>query len=187
MSKIAMNDATETVDVSVETPRETVDVAVKIVKDDDGYHCVLPDGTVSGVLKIIEDGRTLVLPKNPANRQYCAVKKADEGIAATGEFVLTVRTEPKRSLGSISNKLPNEKLIAYLPEDLQEEYKAIIARAIQARDAERAAAKKPLTEADKARAKVTKAIEQLKALGMSEADIKALIENAANNTEEVQA
>ena len=59
MSKIAMNDATETVDVSVETPSETVDVVVKIVKDDDGYHCVLPDGTVSGVLKIIEDGRTL--------------------------------------------------------------------------------------------------------------------------------
>lgn len=168
-----------------ETTTNIVDVdvnaVVKIIKDDEGYHCVQPDGTVSGALKIIEDGRTLVLPKNPANRQYCAVKKADEGIAENGEFVLTVRTTPKKDVGSYSNKLPNEKLIAYLPEAEQEEYKAIIARAIAARDAEREAnKKKPMTETEKAQAKVTKIIAQLKEMGMTDDDIRALIENKTN-------
>lgn len=164
MSETTKNDIVVDVDVNA---------IVKIVKDDAGYHCILPDGTSHGPLKIIEDGRTLVLPKNPANRQYCAVKKADEGIVANGEFVLTVRTTPKKEVGSYSTKLPNEKLIAYLPEDLQEEYKAIIARAIAARDADR---KKPMTEAEKAQAKVTKLIAQLKEMGVSEKEIKALIE-----------
>lgn len=168
------NDIIETVDVDV-------NAIVKIIKDDDGYHCVQPDGTVSPALKIIEDGRTLVLPKNPANRQYCAVKKADEGIAENGEFVLTVRTTPKKDVSSYSTKLPNEKLISYLPEAEQEEYRAIIARAIAARDADREAnKKKPMTETEKAQAKVTKLMAQLKEMGMSDEDLKALIAGTAN-------
>lgn len=164
-----MSNETTIVDVDV-------NAIVKIIKDDEGFHCVQPDGTVSGVLKIIEDGRTLVLPKNPANRQYCAVAKAEAGIEENGEFILTVRTTPKKDVASYSNKLPNEKLIAYLPEAEQEEYKAIIARAIAARDAEREAnKKKPMTETEKAQAKVTKIIAQLKELGMTDADIAALI------------
>ena len=164
-----MSNETTIVDVDV-------NAIVKIIKDDEGFHCVQPDGTVSGVLKIIEDGRTLVLPKNPANRQYCAVVKAEAGIEENGEFILTVRTTPKKDVASYSNKLPNEKLIAYLPEAEQEEYKAIIARAIAARDAEREAnKKKPMTETEKAQAKVTKIIAQLKELGMTDDDIMALI------------
>lgn len=172
MSETTKNDTVVDVDVNA---------VVKIIKDDEGYHCVQPDGTVSGALKIIEDGRTLVLPKNPANRQYCAVAKADAGITENGEFVLTVRTTPKKDVSSYSNKLPNEALIAYLPEAEQEEYKAIIARAIAARDAEREAnKKKPMTETEKAQAKVTKIIAQLKELGMTEADIAALIGGTNN-------
>lgn len=169
-----MSNETTIVDVDV-------NAIVKIIKDDEGYHCVQPDGTTSGALKIIEDGRTLVLPKNPANRQYCAVAKADAGIAENGEFILTVRTTPKKDVSTYSNKLPNEKLIAYLPEAEQEEYRAIIARAIAARDAEREAnKKKPMTETEKAQAKVAKIIAQLKEMGMTDEDIKALIENNAN-------
>ena len=82
---------------------------------------------------------------------------------------------------SRSTKLPNEKLIAYLSEAEQEEYKAIIARAIAARDAEREAnKKKPMTEAEKAQAKVTKIIAQLKEMGMTDEDVKAIIEKSAN-------
>lgn len=173
-----MSNTTTIVDVDV-------NAIVKIIKDDEGYHCVLPDGTTTGALKIIEDGRTLVLPKNPANRQYCAVAKAEAGITENGEFVLTVRTTPKKDVSGYSNKLPNEKLISYLPEAEQEEYKAIIARAIAARDAEREAnKKKPMTEAEKAQAKVTKLIAQLKEMGVSDEEINALIENVA--TKEVE-
>ena len=169
-----MSETTTIVDVDV-------NAIVKIVKDDEGYHCVQPDGTVSPALKIIENGRTLVLPKNPANRQYCAVVKADAGIAENGEFVLAVRTTPKKDISSYSNKLPNEKLIAYLPEAEQEEYKAIIARAIQAHDADREAnKKKPMTDAEKAQAKVNKILAQLKEMGMSDEDIMALIEGGNN-------
>lgn len=173
-----MSEKTTKNDVVVDVD---VNAIVKIVKDDEGYHCVQPDGTSYGPLKIIEEGRTLVLPKNPANRQYCAVKKADEGIAENGEFILTVRTTPKKDVSTYSTKLPNEKLIAYLPEAEQEEYKAIIARAIAARDADREAnKKKPMTETEKAQAKVTKLVAKLKEMGVSDEDIKALIEKNAN-------
>lgn len=130
------------------------DVIVKIVKDEDGdFHVIDADGTEGPKCKIIEDGRTISLTKNQANRQYCAVAKANVGIEADGFFTLVVRTAPPRKVGC-SNKIPNEKLISYLPEDLQEEYRAIIARAIAARDAER---NKPLTDVEKAERALAKA------------------------------
>ena len=165
---------------------DTTEPMVYVIKLDGGYQVESFDGTIGDLCKLDQSG-AICLTKNEANRKWVMVKIVDayfEENGSNAKYPLSYKAT--RVIGSGSNKLPNEKLIAYLPEDLQEEYKAIIARAIQARDAERAAAKKPLTEADKARAKVTKAIEQLKALGMSEADIKALIENAANNTEEEQ-
>lgn len=155
------------VDEAVETV-DTVAEVVKVIKDEDGnFHTVIGD-KVGPVCKIIEDGRTIVLGKNPANRQYCAVAKANVGIEADGFFVIVPRTTEPRVLGSMGPKLPNEKLISYLPEAEQEEYRAIIARAIAARDAEK---NRPLTEREKAE----KALEKAKAkLADLEAQLAAL-------------
>lgn len=146
-------------------------VIVKIVKDDDGdFHVIDADGTMGAKCKIIEEGRTIALTKNAANRQYCAVAKANAGIEADGQFVLTVRTTEPRKLGPGSTKLPNEKLISYLPEDLQEEYRAIIARAIAARDAE---INRPLTDREKAERALAKAKATLAKLQAQLADMDA--------------
>lgn len=155
------------VDEAVETV-DTVAEVVKVIKDEDGnFHTVIGD-KVGPVCKIIEEGRTIVLGKNPANRQYCAVAKANTGIEADGFFVIAPRTTEPRVLGSMGPKLPNEKLISYLPEAEQEEYRAIIARAIAARDAEK---NRPLTEREKAE----KALEKAKAkLADLEAQLAAL-------------
>lgn len=130
-------------------------VIVKIVKDADGdFHVIDADGVEGRKCTIIEDGRTIALTKNAANRQYCAVAKANAGIEADGYFVLTVRTAAPRKLGDMPKALPNAKLISYLSEELQAEYKAIIEKAIAAREAERS---KPMTELEKAQARLAKA------------------------------
>ena len=155
------------VDETVETV-DTVAEVVKVIKDENGnFHTVI-DEKVGPVCKIIEDGRTIVLGKNPANRQYCAVAKANVGIEADGYFVITPRTTEPRVLGSMGPKLPNEKLISYLPEAEQDAHRAIIARAIAARDAEK---NRPLTDREKAE----KALEAAKAkLAKLEAELAAL-------------
>lgn len=151
------------------------EIIVKIVKDDEGdFHVIDTDGVMGAKCKIIEDGRTISLTKNAANRQYCAVAKANAGIEADGFFVLTVRTTEPRKLG-MSTKMPNEKLISYLPEDLQEEYKAIIARAIAARDAEM---NRPLSDREKAERALEKAKAQLAKL---QAQLDATIANEGGN------
>lgn len=130
-------------------------VIVKIVKDADGdFHVIDADGTEGRKCTIIENGRTIALTKNAANRQYCAVAKANAGIEADGCFVLTVRTTGPRKLGDAPKSIPNAKLISYLSEEEQAEYKAIIDRAIAAREADR---KKPMTELEKAQVRLEKA------------------------------
>lgn len=142
---------------------ETADVIVKVIKDENGdFHTVIGED-VGPVCKIVEEGRTIVLGKNPTNRQYVAVKKALASIEADGCFIVPVKTTEPRVLGNSGPKLPNEKLISYLPEAEQEEYRAIIARAIAARDAEK---NRPLTEQEKAERELAKAqakLEKLKA------------------------
>ena len=58
-------------------------------------------------------------------------------------------------------RTPNAKLISYLPQDLQDEYNAIIARAIEAKNASK---KKPMTEREKLEAKLAKMQAQLAAM-----------------------
>ena len=150
------------------------EIIVKIVKDVDGdFHVINADGVEGPKCKIIEDGRTIALTKNEANRQYCAVAKANAGIEADGFFVLTVRTTEPRKLGPAGTKMPNTKLISYLPEELQEEYKALIAKAIAARDAE---VNRPLTDREKAERALAKAKAQV-------AKLQAML--TANTAEEV--
>lgn len=148
----------------------------KIVKLDDGYHIVDQDGSIGDVLTITKDGISYVLTPNASNRKFYAVKAVEKAFE-TQDFV-PLYHKATRTIGPIGTRstvMPNAKLIAYLPEDLQEEYKAIIARAIEARDAAKA---KPMTEKEKLEAKLAKA---------KAAYERLLAQAAGNDSEEVQA
>lgn len=132
---------------------DTTVALAHLVRRDDGYHVIDADGTEGPVCnKRTTDGYIILTP-NKANRKCYNEKKAkkffDEGGTQIDLFY-----KATRQIGSMSNKLPNEKLISYLAEDLQAEYKAIIDRAIAARDDAKA---KPMTELEKAQAKLAKA------------------------------
>ena len=126
-------------------------LAAKIVTDGENYYVETLDGVRSEALKTITDnskaGVAFVLPKNPSNRKWYNKGNTDKEIAEKGYCELTYK--PTKVIGSATPKMPNAKLIAYLSEEEQEEYKAIIARAIAARDADK---KKPMTELEKAQA-----------------------------------
>lgn len=138
-------------------------VVAHIIKDEDGFHVVDYDGTVGPVLKLESDGLTLGLTKNASCRQWFKQAKVEAEIAEKGKCDLTYK--PHKTIGAIGTRMPNEKLISYLPEDLQAEYKAIIDRAIAAREADKA---KPMTELEKAQAKLKRAQEALAKLEAAE-------------------
>lgn len=125
----------------------------KIIKDDEGnFHVVDFDGTVGPICKFCDADKTIALTKNKSNRQWFNRAKAEAEISEKGYVEL--RYKATKHIGGSPSKLPNEKLISYLPEDLQAEYKAIIERAIKARED---AKSKPMTELEKAQAKLEKA------------------------------
>ena len=128
-------------------------VYATIIKEDDGFHVVDFDGTKGPVCKYCDaDDKTIVLTKNKSNRQWFNRAKAEAEIAEKGHVDLYYKAS--KHFGPSGSKLPNEKLISYLSEELQAEYKAIIDRAIKARDEAKA---KPMTELEKAQAKLAKA------------------------------
>lgn len=131
-------------------------VLAHIVKDEDGYHVVdVETGETGPSCKFCDaNDKTIVLTPNRANRKWANRAKADEAIEKDGFFPLTYKAS--KHFGPTGTKMPNEKLIKFLPEDLQHEYRAIIDRAIAAREA---AKSKPLTELEKAQAKLKRAQE----------------------------
>lgn len=150
MSKHIDDMTTNVVEETVDTIPNTVDVA--IVFEDDGDY-IVDNGVKSGPLEITKDGLCYILPANSANRKWFSLKKID-AVKANGVTSIVLDYRASRKIGPIGNKLPNEKLISYLPEELQVEYKAIIDRAMAARDA---AKTKPMTELEKAQAKLERA------------------------------
>lgn len=132
-----------------------------IVKEDDGYHVIDADGTKGPACKFCDaDDKTIVLTKNASNRQWFNRAKADAEIAEKGHVDLYYKAT--RKVGTVTrNTMPNAKLISYLSEELQAEYKAIIDKAIAAREADK---KKPLTEEEKLRARIAKLQAQLEGL-----------------------
>ena len=143
MSKQFENMATEVVE-------ETL---AKIIKEDDGFHVVDADGTVGPVCKLVDEGeKTIALTSNVSNRKWFNKAKAEAEIAEKGYCELTFKAS--KVYGSQGPKLPNAKLISYLSEEEQAEYKAIIDRAIAAKDADK---KKPLTEKEKLQAQIERA------------------------------
>ena len=127
-------------------------VYATLVKKDDGYHVVDFDGTEGPVCKVTEENY-IALTKNKANRQWFSGAKAEK-IFAEGATEIPLYYKGTKHIGSSSSRLPNEKLISYLPEAEQNEYRAIIARAQAAKDADKV---KPMTELEKAKAKLEKA------------------------------
>ena len=192
MSKTTRDDVIETVDTSIETSESIVDTEPKacahLVKKEDGFYVEQNDELLGPCkIKFIKgEGDWVILPENASNRKMIKLVATEKFFDEHGDDAkIPLAFKATRNLdgASRSTKLPNEKLIAYLPEAEQEEYKAIIARAIAARDADREAnKKKPMTETEKAQAKVAKIIAQLKEMGMSEDEIMALI----NKNTEVQ-
>ena len=129
------------------------DVLCKVIREDDNYYVVdCATGEKSEPLTISKDGIAFKLPENAANRTWLNVKNAVATIDTDGYVGLTYKAT--KTIGSVTHRLPNEKLIAYLSPEEQEEYKAIIARAIAARDAAKA---QPKTELEKAKEKADKA------------------------------
>ena len=150
-----------------ETVNEFVDgVSTAVLSiQDDGVH-LIEAGVDKGPLAITKDELCYILPTNSANRKWFSIKKI-EAAKALGQTEIVLDYKASIKIGPIGTKLPNEKLISYLSEDLQAEYKAIIDRAIVAREA---AKTKPMTELEKAQAKLAKA----------QAAYNKLIEEAAN-------
>jgi hypothetical protein len=125
----------------------------EIIKEGDEYFLVdLESNDIVGdALKVTNDG-SFILPKNRANRKWATVNKVNAALDAGNRFTMTYKATKK--FGPVGNRVPNEKLISYLSEEEQEEYKAIIARAMQARNDAKA---KPMTEKEKLEAKIAKA------------------------------
>lgn len=158
MSKHNVETVNETVEETVAEVLVEGEPYAKIIKDDEGnFHVVDFDGTVGPICKFCDaDDKTIVLTKNKSNRQWFNRKRAEAEIAEKGFVDLCYKAT--RHIGSVGSKLPNEKLISYLPEAEQAEYKEIIERAMKAREDAKA---KPMTELEKAQAKLAKAKEAL--------------------------
>lgn len=149
-----------------------------IVAQEDGYHVQELDGTMGPACKLVDEGdRTIALTRNASNRKWYNRAKADEAIKATGSCPLYYKES--RTFGPATAHMPNEKLVAYLSEAEQAEYKAIVDRARAALEADR---KKPVTELEKAQARVAKAEAALAKLREQAAAATPTLVAAADST-----
>lgn len=130
-----------------------------LVKDGDKFYVVnYSDESVRQECGITKDGLCLTIPTNDSNRKFYMLAKAEADIADTGRIDLTYKAS--KSFGPRGDKLPNEKLISYLSEDEQAEYKAIIERARQRMLAD----KSNVEDVDKLKARLEKAKAQYEKL-----------------------
>lgn len=148
-----------------------MEILAKITMDNGEFFVEnIDDGVKHGPLKFCDaEDKTIVLVKNNANRWWANRKKVTEACEKEGFYGLEFKESKK--IGPVSRKIPNEKLIAYMPEDVQTEYLAIIERATKRMEDEKA---KPLTELEKAQAAARRANEKY----------EKLLAQAAGTTEE---
>lgn len=128
------------------------EILCEIINEGDDYFLVDLESGEKSPITLTSDGSYFALPENRANRKWAAVKKVKDTLAAGKRCTMTYKAT--RKIGSVGTRLPNEKLISYLPVEKQEEYKAIIARAIEARNAAKA---QPKTELEKAQERLERA------------------------------
>lgn len=148
---------------------------IDVIADADspvGYS-IVDNGTVLHCTKLVPyKGRVMVeMPENSTLRKWTDKTRLDAAIAKDGK--LTLGYKARVTLGAGGTHYPQEKLISYLSEEEQAEYKAIVDRARQAmadaKAAERAARKKePVSALDKARKALERAQAKLAALEASE-------------------
>lgn len=153
--KQTVNTVDETTDIPVVDTIDPNEVLTHIICDEDGDFRVkdVATGLVGDKCKFCDpDDRTIVLTPNRANRKWANRAKVTEAIDKDGFYGMVYKES--KHVGSPANRMPNAKLIAYLNEEEQEEYKAIIARAQAAYEAAKA---KPMTDLEKAQEKVAKA------------------------------
>lgn len=104
----------------------------------------------------------IVLGQNSANRKYIAhnefFAKAEDG-----EYIVEDKTTGPRVLGTAQ---PDRKLVPYMSAEDKEKYDAIIARAIENRNAQKNV---PLTEEEKLEAQIAKLQAKLEKVKSTEA------------------
>ena len=143
-----------------------------LVRLEDGFHVIDQDGTVGPVCnKRTSDGYIILTP-NASNRKCYNEKNANKFFDENPDGKIGFVYKATRTTTGVTH-IPNEKLISYLPQDLQDEYRAIIDRAIAARNDSKS---KPLTDIEKARIKLEKAKAKL-------ADLEALVAELSTNEE----
>jgi hypothetical protein len=98
-----------------------------LIKEDDTFYVVDYATEEKKPCVITKDGICIKMPKNDANRTFFNLKNAEKQLENSDHIDLVYRAS--RQYGPKSDRLPNEKLIAYLSEEEQAEYKAIIDRA----------------------------------------------------------
>lgn len=130
-------------------------IAAAIIVNEGEYLVVDLDGTVLGTTTIVDNGKTLKLPANPSNRKWFNLAIAEKAINEQGKCDLTYKASKQVGV-STSSKLPHAKLIAYLPDDLQAEYNAIIEEARKLMEADRATRKTGKTAEEKLAEKIAK-------------------------------
>ena len=156
MSKKEVAQEAEVVEQAMES--EVLDpnkVYAHIIKDEDGdFRVVDYNGEIGPKCKLVDEGdRTIALTPNKSNRKWFNKARAEAEIAEKGQADLYFKAS--KHFGSANTRMPNEKLVEkYLSADELAEYKAIIQRAIEAREADK---KQPKTDLEKAQEKLAKA------------------------------
>ena len=161
-----VEESVEVVETEIMDPNT---VYATIIKKEDGFHVVDFDGTEGPVCKFSDNDKTIVLTPNKSNRKWFNVAKAEAEIAEKGHVDLYYKGT--KTIGSVGTRIPNEKLISYLSAEDQAEYRAIIERAMAAKNADKP---QPKTELEKAQDKLKKAQAALE---------KLLAEAAGTSTE----
>lgn len=161
-------------------------VLAKVIKLDDGIHVVGADGNIGPVCTRVTTDGYYYLSENAANRKFINKKSTDAYFVENPDGEIALYYKESRHFDTSTPKLPNAKLIAFLSEEDQAEYKAIVDRAIEARNAAIAEAKalaaankkRPLTDEEKLQRKIAKLQAQIAALQnvASEANTDPIVE-----------
>lgn len=162
------NTVEQTVEPIVVDETATIDV-IADAESPTGYS-IVDKGEVHHCTKLVPyKNRVMVeMPENSTLRKWTDKARLDIAIAADGKLTLGYKARIK--LGAGGTHYPQEKLIAYLSEEEQAEYKAIVDKARKAMaDAKAAAKAAPLTPYEKAKRALERAQAKLAELEAAEA------------------
>ena len=109
--------------------------AIKIYAQDSKYYMEdLENNQIVELNEIVDDGKTLKLPENSANRRYCSIKKAEECVTLGYKESRTLGPrDPEQTTPKTDRpKAPKlEELVEYLTEDERKIYKELMDKAVE--------------------------------------------------------